>query len=93
MGKQMDVLNLIQATLGQHQEIEAIDLDYDSQDCNRLKISVVPKPKQTLDQRLAKELEQAIACVYSGKRQIMKLVEQRFTRDDFPELTRQMKRA
>jgi hypothetical protein len=83
MGKQTDAINLIRTTFEKYPQLHAVDLDPLEGNTERLKVTCVPNRKEMLPDGLSASLEEAIFKVYSGKKQITKLIEQRFTRDDF----------
>lgn len=83
MGKQTDAIQLIKTVFEHHPQLYAVDLDQMEENPERMKVTCVPSKKTTLPEGLSEKLEQAIFEVYSGKKQIAKLIDQRFTRDDF----------
>lgn len=83
MGKQTDAIKLIKEAFQGCKELSSVDLDYHKQDMNRLQVSATPIKSKSLPENFSSDLESKIFKIYSGHKQIEKLVEQRFTRDDF----------
>lgn len=83
MGKQTDAIKLIKEAFVKHPQIEFIDTDRHYTNPDRIKVSLGVKRNEELCLSVEPTLEEEIYQVYSGARQIEKLVEQRFTREDF----------
>lgn len=83
MGKQTDAIKLLRKAFEDNINIDSIDLGYHETDINKLKITVNPVRGKALDAAIECSLEEQMYSVYSGQKQIEKLVLQRFTRSDF----------
>lgn len=83
MGKQTDAIKLIKEAFTKFPQIEFIDTDRHYTNPDRIKISLGVKKGEDLCASVEPNLEEEVFQVYSGSRQIEKLVEQRFTREDF----------
>jgi hypothetical protein len=83
MGKQTDAISIIKRAFDEKVNLYAVDLDFNTMAPDRLKVSLVPTKGEYIDPEYCKELEERVFMVYSGRKQIAKLAEQRFTREDF----------
>lgn len=82
MGKQTEAIKVIKQTFDNCQELESVDLDYHESDENVLKVTTLPYKGKYLPDNFSKKVEIEISKVFSGKKQIEKMVQQRWTRED-----------
>jgi hypothetical protein len=83
MGKQVDAFRMIRAAFDNYPDLEALDLDAHPTDTERLRVSFYGLKQKLLDEARTLDFENRLFEVYSGSKQIEKLLTQRFTRDDF----------
>ena len=82
MGKQSDVLNILEKHFNKNIKLCSVDLDVDPNDVDFL-IAKAYLEDNIQDVSLSDTITRSIGKVFSGSKQVMKMESQRFTRLDF----------